>query len=311
MTGGTDTAVELRGFEKSYGKIRAVRPLDLQIPRGETFAFLGPNGSGKSTIIRAIAGLHFPTTGKILVNGEELTEKLTARPENRNLISYMPQRVALPDYLTPREIVGLFARLRGVGPERVDEILEYVALQESRDRYVREFSGGMLQRVGLAVTFLSDCEIYVLDEPTLNLDALGIKRFRELISSLKADGKTIVFASHLIEDAIQLADRVGILVEGKLARTESVRSFREEIAWEMKVRIKLAAPLPGIDAILKESGATMTTGNGEMCVFQAEPRHRLAIIRAIEAAGGAIEEFHTDPPNWDALIHDRFNISDE
>ncbi|MGB6648181.1 MAG: ATP-binding cassette domain-containing protein, partial [Bacteroidota bacterium] len=131
MTGGTDTAVELRGFEKSYGKIRAVRPLDLQIPRGETFAFLGPNGSGKSTIIRAIAGLHFPTTGKILVNGEELTEKLTARPENRNLISYMPQRVALPDYLTPREIVGLFARLRGVGPERVDEILEYVALQES------------------------------------------------------------------------------------------------------------------------------------------------------------------------------------
>ncbi|MCK5572153.1 MAG: ABC transporter ATP-binding protein [Bacteroidetes bacterium] len=307
MTDEKAAVVELQKFEKRYGAIHAVKPLDLSIRRGETFAFLGPNGSGKSTIIRAIAGLHFPTSGKVLIDREEVSG---SKVGTRSLLSYMPQRVLLPEHLTPHEIVTLFARMRGTSLDRVDEILEYVALKESKNRYVREFSGGMLQRVGLAVTFLADCEVYLLDEPTLNLDPLGIKRFRELAARLKEKGKTIVFASHLIEDAIQLADRVGILVDGTLAKIESVESFRADIASQMKVRIKLAFPLPEIGDILNQTGATMTTGNGTMCVFQAEPKDRLSIIRAIEGAGGIIEEFHTDPPNWEALIHDRFNVSE-
>jgi len=307
MTDEKTAAVELQRFEKRYGPIHAVKPLDLSIRRGETFAFLGPNGSGKSTIIRAMAGLHFPTSGRVLIDGEEVSGRYVG---TRRQISYMPQRVLLPDHVTPHEIITLFARMRGTSLDRVEEILEYVALKESKNRFVREFSGGMLQRVGLAITFLPDCEIYLLDEPTLNLDPLGIKRFRELAARLKDDGKTIVFASHLIEDAIQLADRVGILVEGTLAKIESVETFREDIASHMNVRIKLATPLPEIRHILKRSGATMTTGNGTMCIFQAEPRDRLSIIRAIEGAGGVIEEFHTDPPNWEALIHDHFNVSE-
>jgi len=212
----------------------------------------------------------------------------------------------MPGNLTPLEITTLFARLRGVGQKRVFEILEYVALEGSMNRYMREFSGGMLQRVGLAVTFLRECDIYILDEPTLNLDPFGIKRFRELINKFKKEGKTIIFASHLIEDAIQLADRVGILIEGHLGKIESISSFKDEIAREMYVRLKLSEPLDGIHTLLEKSGTKNIGGNGKLLTFQAAPKDRLLIIRSIEAEGGNIEEFHTDPPNWERLIHHRF-----
>jgi len=295
--------VKLENFEKSYGKIHAVKKLNLEIQRGESYAFMGPNGSGKSTIIRTIAGLQFPSAGQIFINGKDLTD---LKPEDKQCISYMPQRVSLPGNLTPLEITTLFAKLRGVEQKRVKEILEYVTLKESMNRYMREFSGGMLQRVGLAVTFLCDCDIYILDEPTLNLDPLGVKSFRELINKLKGDGKTIIFASHLIEDAIQLADRVGILVEGQLGKIESIENFKDEIAREMFVRIKLSTPLEGIHTLLEQAGSKNIGGNGKSLTFQASPKKRLSIIRSIEAAGGIIEEFHTDPPNWGTLIHHRF-----
>jgi ABC-type multidrug transport system ATPase subunit len=295
--------VKLENFEKSYGKIEAVKRLNLEIQRGESFAFMGPNGSGKSTIIRTIAGLQFPTAGQVIINGKDLNE---IKPNDKQDISYMPQRVSLPGNLTPLEITTLFARLRGVDQNKIKEILEYVTLEESMNRYMREFSGGMLQRVGLALTFLCDCDIYILDEPTLNLDALGIKSFRELINKLKSEGKTIIFASHLIEDAVQLADRVGILVEGHLGKIESIANFKDEIAREMFVRIKLTEPLKGIHSLLEQAGTQNIGGNGKLLTFQANPKDRLSIIRSIEAAGGIIEEFHTDPPNWETLIHHRF-----
>lgn len=295
--------VKLENFKKSYGTIEAVKPLNLDIQRGESFAFMGPNGSGKSTIIKTLAGLQFPTTGKIYINGKILND---ITPDDKRLISYMPQRVSMPGNLTPLEITTLFARLRGVDLKRVREVLKYVELEDSMNRYMREFSGGMLQRVGLAVSFLSDCEIYILDEPTLNIDPLGIKSFRELINKLKQEGKTIIFASHLMEDALQLADRVGILIDGRLGKIESISNFKDEIAHEMLVRIKLTKPLEGIKALLEKAGTKIIGGNGQSLTFHAAPKDRLSIIRSIEAAGGFIEEFHTDPPNWETLIHHRF-----
>ena len=298
------TIIKLEKFEKCYGKIQAVKSLNLEIKQGESFAFMGPNGSGKSTIIRSIAGLIFPSAGKIFIDGKEL-DKMSL--EDKKKISYMPQRVSLPGNLTPFEVTSLFARLRGIDQKKVSEILDYVALEDSKNRYIREFSGGMLQRVGLALTFLSDCDLYILDEPTLNLDPLGTKSFRTLINKLKDEGKTIIFASHLIEDALQVADNVGILVEGELGMTESISAFKEDIARETFVRLKMTDPVEGIHELLHNAGTKNIGGNGRLLTFQAAPKDRLAIIRSIEAKGGIIEEFYTDPPNWNRLIHHRFD----
>jgi ABC-type multidrug transport system ATPase subunit len=291
--------LELQHFVKWYGKINAIESLDIKINHGETIALLGPNGSGKSTIIRAIAGLHFPSSGNILINGENIQKGLVTY---KKLISYMPQRVTMPEYLTAREIITLFAKLKGVNISRVGEIIDFVSLGPSADRYVREYSGGMLQRVGLAIAFLAESEIYLLDEPTLNLDPFGIKRFREQINILKEKQKTIIFASHILEDAINLADRVAILLEGKMIKLESISEFKSRIARETMVRIKLSSPLNGLEKILASSGALLISSNGKTCIFKAEPKNRLAIIRKIEAVGGQVEEFHTDPPGWDLLL---------
>jgi ABC-type multidrug transport system ATPase subunit len=303
MNSDKKIAIQLRKFEKWYGEICAVKPIVLDIVKGETFALLGPNGSGKSTVIRALAGLHFPTNGQILINGMDISVKPT---EVKKVISYMPQRVTMPDALTAREVVTLYARLRKVDLERVDEILDFVELAESADRFTREYSGGMLQRVGLAIAFLSDVEIYVLDEPTLNLDPLGIKRLRERILELKKRGKTILFSSHILQDAVELADRVGILANGRMAKIESIPEFKKEIARETRVRIVLSKPLADIQKIIEAAGAEKTCCNSRSCTFKAEPDSRLSIIRAIESAGVIVEEFHTDPPNWEALLHQDF-----
>ena len=300
MTVKRDTVIEFRGFEKWYGKICAVKSLNLTVATGETFALLGPNGSGKSTVIRALAGLHFPTAGEVRVLGQDLTH---ASLQLKQRISYMPQRVAMPENLTAREIVTLFARLRGASAARVEEVLDFVELGEHADRYTREYSGGMLQRVGLAIALLSDADLYVLDEPTLNLDASGIKRLRSYLSDLKQKGKTVLFSSHILQDAVQLADRVGILVNGRLAKIESVPEFKEEVARETRVRIVLSRPLNGIRGVIEAAGAESTAYNGRSCTFKAPPDARLSVIRAIEAAGGVVEEFHTEPPNWETLLH--------
>ncbi len=298
-----NTIIQLVNFEKWYGKLQAVKPLNLSIQKGESFALLGPNGSGKSTTIRALAGLHFSTHGAIQINGVEINP---IAHNLREMLSFMPQRITMPGYLTAREIITLFAKLRQVDLKKVDEMIEFVELTDSADRYTREYSGGMLQRVGLAIVFLPDVDIYVLDEPTLNLDALGIRRFRELVKKLKEKGKTILFSSHILEDAVQLADRVALLVDGQLARIESIPEFKLSIARETLVRIKLAAPLEKVTDILVQAGVETVAGNGRTFTFKAEPKDRLSVIRAIETAGGIIEEFHTDLPNWDTLLQHHF-----
>ncbi len=300
MSAERNCSIELRGFEKWYGQVHAVKPLDLTVRAGETFALLGPNGSGKSTVLRGLAGLHFPSRGHALLCGVDIADDPVVV---KRMVSYMPQRVSMPETLTAREVVTLYAKLRQVDLQRVDEILEFVALDKDADRYLREFSGGKLQRVGLAIAFLNDACVYLLDEPTLNLDAMGIKRLHKRLLELKKRGTTILFSSHILQDAIQLADRVGIMVDGKMSRVESVEDFKKDIACATRVRILLANPLENISGIINSAGAESAICNSRSCTFKADPNSRLSIIRAIESAGGLVQEFHTDPPNWEALLH--------
>ena len=295
--------IEVQGFEKRFGKLQAVSPLDLSIEEGETFALLGPNGSGKSTLIRALVGLQIPSGGRILIKGVDIAEN---PQQGRRLTAYMPQRVSPPESLTAREMVRFFADLREVESQRVDEALEFVGLTRDADRRVRGYSGGMVQRLGLAIAFLQDVPIYVLDEPTLNLDAVGTDRFRAKVQELKHRGATIVFSSHILQDAAQLADRVGILVGGRLVHVETIASFRDLLAQETDVRVVLESVSEGMVAAAVDAGARTSAANGRQYAFKAPPSRRLDVIRAIETAGGVIEEFHTETPEWETLIKKRF-----
>jgi ABC-type multidrug transport system ATPase subunit len=300
--------IRLERFEKRYGRIRAVKPLDLEVAAGESFALLGPNGSGKTTIIRALAGLHFPSAGRILVDGLDVARSPDAVKAR---LSYVPQRVSMPEMLTARELAALFARLKGVSPRRVDQVLEQFALLEQADRRVGEYSGGMVQRLGLAVAFLKDVPLFVLDEPTVNLDPLGIRTLHRALEQLKSKGTTVLFSSHVLHSTTQLADQVAVLAHGELARLEQVSVFERAVTRQTMVRVILRRATDAMIDAARQAGAEVSSRNGKQLCFRALPERRLEVIRAIEQAGGTIEEFHTEAPAWDALIGSHFGAGEE
>lgn len=215
--------IHVRHLLKKYGSFTAVNDISFHVERGDVFALLGPNGSGKTSTMKCIVGLNVPTAGSIHVDGLDTRR---SQIETRALISYLPQRVIFPETLTAREVIRFFGRMRRLPPERADEILRQAQFNGFSDKPVGDFSGGMIQRLGLAVITLPDTPVLLLDEPTANLDPQGVKRFREFILEQKENGKTIIFSTHLLAEAEQLADQVGIFVGGSLVACEPVEKLR-------------------------------------------------------------------------------------
>lgn len=206
--------IRFESFSKSFGEEHAVTDLTLAVSPGEIVALLGPNGSGKTTSLKAAAGLIHPTGGRVLVgeNGRPATEPLARRS-----LSFLPQKVSFPDSLTGREVLDFYRALRDVRPERVDVVLRMSSLNGASSRPVGTYSGGMTQRLGLAVAALPDTPVLLLDEPTAALDPDGLRAFYALADERRREGKTVLFTTHQLGDVERLADRVAILVGGKLA----------------------------------------------------------------------------------------------
>jgi len=293
------TMVLLEKFEKWYGEIHAVKNLDLEVQVGEAFVLLGSNGSGKSTILRSIVGLSAPSSGHVLVNGINLSKSPVQAKEQ---MAYLPQRVDFPGLLTGREILRFYAGLKSVDPLQVERALDFISLNEEADRQVRGYSGGMLQRLALGVTYLRDVPLLLLDEPTSNLDPTGIEQFREWIHELKSQGITILFTSHILQEALRLADRVGVMSEGRLVRVLEVAGFRDRVISATSVQVVLERLTEPMLEAAQAAGAKDVSCNDRSYSFKASPENRLKVIRAIEEVGGFIEELHTETPNWESLV---------
>jgi ABC-2 type transport system ATP-binding protein len=219
---GTGSALRIRGLSKAYpvGHLRrklrpALRSLDLDVQRGETFGYLGPNGSGKTTTLKLLMGLVFPDAGEVEILGCRHSDRRW-----RHQVGYLPEHPYLYDYLTPREYLDYAGRLFGmpaaVRRRRADELLDRVGLGHARDLAVRRFSKGMVQRAGLAQALMNDPEMVFLDEPMSGLDPVGRRLVRDLIVEMKGRGKTVFFSTHILSDAEALCDRVAVLRAGTL-----------------------------------------------------------------------------------------------
>ena len=221
--------IRFEAFTKDFGQHRAVDSLSLTVARGEVVALLGPNGSGKTTSLKAAAGLIKPTSGRVLIGDPA---RAASDPDARRACSFLPQRVAFPESLTGREVVEFYGALRGLPAVRADAALQVAALNGASKRAVGTYSGGMVQRLGLAVAVIADAPILLLDEPTAALDPAGLEAFYALVEGLKTVGRTVLFTSHQLGDVEQLADRFAVLVEGRLAAILS----REELAQRLPDR---------------------------------------------------------------------------
>lgn len=285
--------IEITGLAKRYSGCVALAGVSLRIKQGEIFAILGPNGSGKTTLLKCIAGLVRPSAGQIRINGLEFN------PENqlaKSAFSYLPQQVCLPDQLTAGEVLHFYARLRGIGNGRVHQLLSSSALNGFGERRICDYSGGMLQRLGLAIALLPDSPVLLLDEPTSGLDPGACARLRALLTNLRSRGKTVVFSCHVLADVESIADRVAILLNGRLAGIEEIGGLRQKLAATSRMRLQLRLPEPESCVVARRAGASAAQIEGETLVVTCRPEQRLHVLHALQEAGNEIESFTTQEP---------------
>jgi ABC-2 type transport system ATP-binding protein len=203
-------------FHPTRGVV-AVKDISLRIEPGEVYGLLGPNGSGKSTTLKIILGLVSPTRGRTEIFGRD-----SRLVESREAVGFLPENPYFYKYLTGAETLRFFGRLCGMTgaalKSRVNELLDLVGLNKARDRRLGTYSKGMLQRIGLAQALIHDPRLVVLDEPTAGVDPAGSREIRDLIMDLKRRGITVLLSSHLLAQAQEICDRIGILSDGVLVR---------------------------------------------------------------------------------------------
>jgi ABC-2 type transport system ATP-binding protein len=204
--------IKVRGLTKTFGRVTAVRDVSFMAPAGEVTGFLGPNGSGKTTTLRVALGLVRPTAGEALIGG--VPYGLLARP--RRLVGALLEATGFHPGRRARDHLRVLAAAAAMPDRRVDEVLDLVDLAPAANRRVREFSLGMRQRLGLAAALLGDPQVLLLDEPANGLDPAGIVWLRGLLRGLAAEGRTVVFASHVLSEVAQTAGHVVIVNAGEL-----------------------------------------------------------------------------------------------
>lgn len=211
-----EPVVELVGVAKEYpGGVRALQDLSLTVERGEIFGFLGTNGAGKTTTIKIVLGFTPATAGRVRVfSGDPAT------PETRRRLGYLPEVANYYGFLTVPELLAFYGEVCGMTAAlikaRTEELLVLVGLADVRQRPIKTFSKGMMQRAGIAQALLHDPELLILDEPMSGLDPLARAQMRDIIVGLKKQGKTVFFSSHELSEAEIICDRVGIMRQGSL-----------------------------------------------------------------------------------------------
>jgi ABC-2 type transport system ATP-binding protein len=242
-------------------KKTALNALDLTIYKGEIFGLLGPNGSGKTTTIKLLLGLLFPTAGDAFVFGEP-----AAKVEKNERIGYLPEESYLYRFLNAEETLDFYGRLFNIDPEvrkrRAAELIDRVGLSSDKKRILKEYSKGMRQRIGLAQALINDPELIILDEPTSGLDPLGTRWMKDLILSLRAQGKTILMCSHRLEDVQDVCDRIAILYNGDLQTLGKVSTLVED-AVRLEVRARGVKESPELkaelEAVFRKHGGQLET----------------------------------------------------
>ena len=229
MANQVEHAIEVENLTKRYGNLQAVNGISFKVRTGEVFAFLGPNGAGKSTTVEIIDMIRRPTSGKVRLLGMDVTKKKrTIVPR----IGVLPQDFSSFDRLTVRETMQFYSRLfpRCARTRRnadIDKLIDLVNLEDKAEEQYKNLSGGLQQRLGIAIALVNDPEVVFLDEPTTGLDPRARREVWDVLLGLKQQGKTIFLTTHYMEEAEILADTVAIISKGKIIATGSPAALIE------------------------------------------------------------------------------------
>jgi ABC-2 type transport system ATP-binding protein len=291
-TNVADGGISVTDLTKSYGDVKAVRGVNISIHPGETLALLGPNGAGKSTTLDMMLGLTRPDSGTVSLFGSSPADAIKA-----GVVGGMLQTGALIGYLSVRELVTMVASLYP-HPLGVDEVLRLTGISEIADRPTTKLSGGQTQRVRMAIALVADPNLLVLDEPTAALDVEGRRDFWTAMRAVAARGKTIIFATHYLEEADAYADRIILMARGRVVADGPPTEIKAKVGGRM-----IRATLPGADstALAVLPGVSNADQRGDAIILTCpdSPSSDAALralllrfpeVRDIEVRGAGLEE---------------------
>ena len=286
-------AIETAGLTKFYGETRGVEELDLRVEPGEIFGYLGPNGAGKTTTIRLLLDLIRPTHGSAAIAGLDTRRQSM---EVRRLTGYLPGELKLPPRTTAIGLISYLGRLRG-GVERrvIQELADRLEL--NLKRRIEDLSKGNKQKVGIVAAFMHDPQLLILDEPTSGLDPLRQQDVLELIRERAAAGRTVFLSSHELDQVEHVAERVGIVRDGRLVAMETIASLKQRAI--RRVEVRLAEPtadaerlqrVPGVRDFAVEDGIVRLAVEGSMDALVKE----LALL--------PVQTLTSEPPELDEIF---------
>jgi Cu-processing system ATP-binding protein len=293
--------LKLQNISKYYDRIRAVDSVSLEINEGEMLGLVGPNGSGKSTLLKIMLGILRPSSGKVLINGEELSEK--GWKKFKGSIGYMPERVSFYDNLTGRETLQLFARIKGGRLGLENGLIQKILPEDVLKRKVGGYSKGMRQRLNLAQALLSQPDFLVLDEPTSGLDPVGTREFYDFLEEERDRKKlTVILSSHILAEIEDKTDRVAVLKNGSLKAIGSLQDLYAGLEIPLRISIKVKNKDEVLEGLLKKEGVIdLSYKNGTL--HASVPREvKLQIISAIMEEKDRFVDFSIREPSLEEVF---------
>jgi len=269
-------AIEVRNLRKEYGDLVAVNNISFKVRKGEVFAFLGPNGAGKTTTVEMIESIRVPTSGTIKILDKDIT---TSFNDVKEKIGILPQEFHSFERLTVRETLEYFAKIYKNSTD-IDEIIDAIALRDEEKKLYKSLSGGLKQRVGVAISLVNDPEIIFLDEPTTGLDPKARREVWEVIAGLRNKGKTIFLTTHYMEEAEYLADHIAIIHKGNIIAEGSLNELVNKYGEGTILKIKNCKS-KGVIKTLNENGLEARKSNNGDISVKIEYKEKVLYILSI------------------------------
>ncbi len=304
MVSPIKNAIVIAGLTKTYQSgQQALKPIDLQIRKGEIFALLGPNGAGKTTLISIVCGIVTPTAGSVTAAGYDIRRDYRAA---RQLIGLVPQELHTDQFETVRATVsfsrGLFGR--PPDPALIERVLKDLSLWDKRDSKMQQLSGGMKRRVMIAKALSHEPEILFLDEPTAGVDVELRRDMWSLVRKLREQGVTIILTTHYIEEAEEMADRVGVIHRGELILIEDKSTLMAKLG-RKTLTLQLDQPLTSLPTALADWPLTLKADGREIGYqFDTKAAHTgiAALMRRLDELGIAVKDLHTEESSLEDIF---------
>ena len=296
--------ISVSGLTKTYASgYQALKSVDLEIQAGEIFALLGPNGAGKTTLISIVCGLVNPTSGRVLADGHDI---LTDYRAARSAIGLVPQELTTDSFETVWATVSFSRGLFGKPPNKahIEKVLRDLSLWDKKDSKILALSGGMKRRVMIAKALSHEPRILFLDEPTAGVDVELRRDMWEMVRALRANGVTIILTTHYIEEAEEMADRIGVINKGEIVLVEDKATLMEKLG-QRRLTIHLQAPLTEVPAALAAYDLALVE-DGTQLVYSFDAQHEgtgiAGLMRALDAAGLDFKDLQTQQSSLEDIF---------